>query len=399
MGAKDKLQPLFDVLDANEVVVFGKRLSANDTGASGAHQAGVYVPNDIAFTLCPRLKQAGGNPDAEFETTVLSHDVTRRNRLTWYNQGSRNECRITRWADDRKRNSVLQRDMTGGLVIILFRLARNEIGHTWVWFCSTPEEEDLLEERFGVVEPGGFLFDGMVNRTTGRRPVVGATPCAKLLAEIPEQWLKSFPGGKAIVERTHALFPGNRVSADDRIVARRNCEYELFRMIEKAHVLPRIRDGFQTVDEFIDYANSVTNRRKSRSGTSFELQLARVFDENALPNTHGGCSEGKKKPDFLFPSAVHYHDPAWPNEKLRMLGVKTTCKDRWRQILNEADRVPDKHLVTLQEGLSVEQFREMEAARVSLVVPRGLHSKYPKEIRGQLLSLEDFMAATKVACG
>ena len=26
-----------------------------------------------------------------------------------------------------------------------------------------------------------------------------------------------------------------------------------------------------------------------------------------------------------------------------MLGVKTTCKDRWRQVLSEADRIPQKH--------------------------------------------------------
>ena len=233
MGAKEKLQPLLDVLDAEEVVVFGKRLSANDTGASGAHQAGVYVPNDIAFTLCPRLKREGCNPDVEFESTVLSHDVTRRNRLTWYNQGSRNECRITRWADERQRHSVLQRDMTGALVIILFRMERNEIGHTWVWFCSTPDEEDLLEERFGVVDPGRFLFDGKFDQTTDKRRLVGTTQCAKLLSEIPEPWLKCFPEGKAIVERTHALFSGSRFSADDRIIARRNCEFEIFRMIEE----------------------------------------------------------------------------------------------------------------------------------------------------------------------
>jgi len=35
---------------------------------------------------------------------------------------------------------------------------------------------------------------------------------------------------------------------------------------------------------------------------------------------------------------------------------------RWREIPNEADRIGEKHLLTLQEG----QFREMTEARVRL---------------------------------
>jgi hypothetical protein len=38
-----------------------------------------------------------------------------------------------------------------------------------------------------------------------------------------------------------------------------------------------------------------------------------------------------------------------------MLGVKTTCSDRWRQVLAEADRIQLKHLLTLH--------RERQAAR------------------------------------
>ena len=40
------------------------------------------------------------------------------------------------------------------------------------------------------------------------------------------------------------------------------------------------------------------------------------------------------------------------SNKLTMLASKTTCKDRWRQILNEADRIKIKHLFTLQQGIS-----------------------------------------------
>jgi hypothetical protein len=189
-----------------------------------------------------------------------------------------------------------------------------------------------------------------------------------------------------------------RQSPDDRLLRRRECEFELFRSIEDLVVLPRIREGFATVDLFMSFAHSVTNRRKSRSGASLELHAKKIFDEEALPHSHDEISEGRKRPDFLFPSAEKYRSPSFPTERLRMLAVKTTCKDRWRQILNEADRIPTKHLLTLQEGVSPHQFEEMQAAGVALVVPRRLHSKYPPEMRQHLVTVTDFIAITKAAC-
>ena len=58
-----------------------------------------------------------------------------------------------------------------------------------------------------------------------------------------------------------------------------------------------------------------------------------------------------------------------------MLAAKTTCKDRWRQILNEAARIDVKHLLTVQEGVSSPQFREMKEEGVRLVVPKTLHKR------------------------
>lgn len=75
-----------------------------------------------------------------------------------------------------------------------------------------------------------------------------------------------------------------------------------------------------------------------------------------------------------------------------MLAVKTTCKDRWRQVLNEADRIKSIHLFTLQEGVSPAQFREMKQAGITLVVPSALHKKYPDAIRSELMSLGGFIA-------
>lgn len=399
MGAKEELQDFFDILDTEQVTVFAKRLSANDTGASGAHQSGPYIPREVAFDLCPTLNCDQVNPSASFETLVMSHDVTRVNRLVWYNNASRNECRITRWANENNRESVLQKELTGALVVILFSLNNGEIRNSWTWLCTTPEQEDLLEERLGAVEPGTFIYNGKMSGMFSSRLPLNNSPCSVSKENLPPSWLVTFPEGLQIVKMTFDLLSADNATADKRLVQRRECEYRIFRLIEDAHVIPKIQQGFTSVDSFIELANSVTNRRKSRSGKSFEFHLEHIFNEESITCTRGGRSEGKKSPDFLFPTVDHYHDLAWPSEKIRMLGVKTTCKDRWRQILNEADRVQSKHLITLQEGVSVDQFREMQAANVLLVAPAGLHEKYPKEIRGELCSLERFIAETKAICG
>jgi hypothetical protein len=79
-----------------------------------------------------------------------------------------------------------------------------------------------------------------------------------------------------------------------------------------------------------------------------------------------------------------------------MLAVKTTCKDRWRQILNEADRIRTKHLLTLQEGVSEGQFREMTAAGVQLVVPLPVVPLFPKTAQPHLQTLESFIGDVRL---
>jgi len=164
-------------------------------------------------------------------------------------------------------------------------------------------------------------------------------------------------------------------------------------LIEEMHVLDVIRQGFGSVDEFIALANSVSNRRKSRAGRSLELHLEQLFTEHGLLHfATQAVTEGNKKPDFLLPSQAAYHDADFPGDRLRMLAVKTTCKDRWRQVLNEADRIDIIHLFTLQEGVSSAQFSEMQQEGIRLVVPASLHKKYPEAVRGELITLGGFIA-------
>ncbi len=167
----------------------------------------------------------------------------------------------------------------------------------------------------------------------------GATPPrGERIARYRAERRFEFPTTAAIVAAAIARLPtALRQSADERLVRRRGGEYQLFRSIEQMVVLPRIREGFATVDLFVGYSNSVTNRRKSRSGASPGLQANTIFKEEQLPHSYDQISEGNKRPDFLFPSSEAYQG-ASSLDRLTVLAAKTTCKDRWRQILNEADK-------------------------------------------------------------
>ena len=102
-------------------------------------------------------------------------------------------------------------------------------------------------------------------------------------------------------------------------------------------------------------------------------------------------TENKAKPDFVFPSIAAYHSSDFNIELLTMLGVKSTCKDRWRQVLSEADRIKDKHLLTFEAAISTNQTKEMEAHRLQLIVPEAIHNTYSNEQQKWLMNVSEFM--------
>ena len=83
-----------------------KRLSANDTGLTGGHGAGIYIPEVMTRVAFPSIVRHDIlNPDLIFKGTVDSHDLPSQNlRAIYYNSkfveklaNGRDEQRITRW--------------------------------------------------------------------------------------------------------------------------------------------------------------------------------------------------------------------------------------------------------------------------------------------------------------
>lgn len=387
---------------SKDFIWYVKRLSANDTLANGSHQAGPYIPKEFLFKVFRSLnRQKVKNPDKYFDLVVDSHADHRKARAIWYNNksygGTRDEARLTSLGG--ASSPLLDPESTGALVVFAFLLdTKGEVKECHVWVCRHETEEDIVEERIGPVEPGKgkiWYFDekdkvslvGLVDHTR--------ISCWLELKEIPSKWLIKFPSPKDIILKTVSLRSGEGMTPDLRLMTRRKCEYEIFRSVEEAVELPFIKKGFANVEEFITKAQTILQRRKARAGRSLELHTKEILIEEGLKEgkdfSHQPESDPDKKPDFLFPSEKAYKDKSFPEAKLRMLAVKTTCRDRWRQVINEADRIKIKHLLTLQEGVSESQFREMARADIKLVVPETLMHFYPKAVQPQLQNLESFI--------
>lgn len=222
-----------------------------------------------------------------------------------------------------------------------------------------------------------------------------------LISRIPPNFFAGkWPSGAEMAKLARSLVDGaDTVSEPDLTLLNWvQMEMRIFQTVEKRRIAGDIAAGFVTpagdvdVDAFLKLSLSVNNRRKSRAGGSLELHIEEILKGNGILHGRQATTEGKKKPDFLFPSKTAYHDSAFPVTGLTMLGAKTTLKDRWRQVLNEANRIEKKHLLTMQPGISEDQTDEMKAENLQLVIPASLHGQgFSDGQRRWLMTVHDFL--------
>ncbi len=170
----------------------------------------------------------------------------------------------------------------------------------------------------------------------------------------------------------------------------------LFRELERHIVTARLASGFYSdgkidTDQFMSFSLSVQNRRKSRAGYAFAHHVEAVLRSTGIAYRREATTEKRNAADFLFPGQDAYSDPLFPPERLKMLAVKTTCKDRWRQVLTEADRISPKHLLTLEPAISLAQTDEMKSQALQLVVPKALHVTFRPQQTSWLMDFSGFL--------
>lgn len=220
-----------------------------------------------------------------------------------------------------------------------------------------------------------------------------------------DRFAGKFPTTRVFSAYARSTLPEINPTDDPDLVLMAWMEREeiLFRTLERYLIADRLSQGFSgeasscdvDVDGFLSFSLSVQNRRKSRVGLALENHVETLFQANDVQYARTAKTENKSKPDFLFPSLAAYQNPSFDPLKLTMLGVKSTCKDRWRQVLAEADRIETKHLLTLEAAISTQQTDEMSARKVQLVLPKGLHPTYTQTQQNGLMDVQSFTDLVK----
>jgi len=120
----------------------------------------------------------------------------------------------------------------------------------------------------------------------------------------------------------------------------------------------------------------LTDPRRRISGTEFP----RTKDQVDLPGVYCWCVD--KEGAFQLTSGL----------KLSVsTGLVYAGQAGAGSSADEAEWIGTKCLLTLQEGVSENQFAQMEKAGIVLVVPQPLFKKYPESVRDRLVNFEWFI--------
>ena len=248
----------------------------------------------------------------------------------------------------------------------------------------------LLQRLTRLTVVAGLLFCEVAAKEPSKQDRITAWAAKEA------QQHEKFPTGRIMAELAHKAVEECtpdvlKKSADERLLAWMDAEYTVFRAIERRLCDERVHQEFADIEEFLAAAETITNRRKSRAGHSLEQHVEYLLKEAGIAFEAQVTIDGKVRPDVLLPGKAAYEDPKHPAENLVVLGIKTTCKDRWRQVLNEGRRVAVKHLLTLQPAMSKAQLTEMHEAKLQLIVPASLHGGYEVPDGFHLLTVQQFV--------
>lgn len=369
-------------------LAFCRFITANDTGQNGSHQSGFYIPKCAAPLLFNSPCEKGTNKD-RLVKIKWQDDFYTDSRFIYYGQGTRNEYRITRLG----RNFPFFEDNNVGDLLIIAK-QNYDFYHGFVL-----QSDQDIEDFFAFFNLSSESTNQLINTTSA------ADPDQEIETYIQESILpySSFPETTKMAEIARNIY--NKVhhisdkklclNPDHHLLKWIDTEFRLFRHFEEKLYAPVYSKPFANCQDLIKFSNIILNRRKSRAGKSLEHHLSTIFTAAKLKYEEQPITEDNKKPDFLFPGGEEYHNIFFPTDKLVFLGAKTTCKDRWRQVLNEADRIETKYLFTLQQGISKNQLSEMRHEKLRLVVPAPYLNSFAKEYHSDIETLESFISIVK----
>jgi hypothetical protein len=388
-----------------------KRLSVVETTPSQSNQH--------EFNGSKQLRQLFGDDDRiGIQTRYVwlgaeQEGIAADSTLSWYdarrNHPSRTEYRLYYYENDvtglmSAGDTLFIARRPNGAAMVIITPIDSTIQNQLLWLFGLEEQPELQFTVREIPASQAAEVDFAARYILDELGIELEEPEADRLDIMIEKFGLRFPTTREFSALARSSIGNEKMRAleapDDTLLAWMEREEQLFRRLERHIVSERLKSGFTPaegvdVDGFLSFSLSVQNRRKSRAGLALENHLEAIFNAQGLCYARGTETENRNKPDFLFPSPAEYKNPEFPASRLTMLGSKSTLKDRWRQVLSEASRIDEKHLMTLEPGISENQTDEMRTKRLQLVLPRRLHDTYRVSQREWLMSLDDFLNLVK----
>lgn len=386
-----------------------KRLTAVETDPS--------TSNQHEFNGVTELKKIFGTEKANYPTRFVwlgdeQEAISEDGFVTWYDareaHPKRSEFRLFYSTTPIMPGLAKEGDTlfvcvrTDDTVLVIVAPPESNIESQLAWLFGLPEQPKLAFQAQRIPSNDDGKLDFAVRYIFDELGIEAEEPEADGFEELLEQFGSKFPPMKTFSEFTRSTLKDVSPldDPDAVILAWMDREELLFKQLERHIVGERLKRGFMAggnsdVDGFMDFSLSVQNRRKARAGAALENHLNHIFTARTLLFGRNCITESKNRPDFLFPGCEAYNNAEFPAASLTMLGAKSSLKDRWRQVLSEAQRIEIKHLMTLSPGISVNQTDEMQSKKLQLVVPTKLHQTYQPSQQSWLMNLGQFIDLVK----
>ncbi|MCA0028758.1 MULTISPECIES: type II restriction endonuclease [unclassified Mesorhizobium] len=383
-----------------------KRLSMVETTPDGSNQH--------EFNSSRTLRALMGDADRKKIPTRFiwlgdeQEGIAADGMLSWYDarrkHATRTEYHLYYYTNDvtdlmKEGDTLFVALLRDGSAMTIVTPADSTVQNQLLWLFGLEDQPELQFTGREITEDQAATVDFAARYILDELGIDFEEPEAGELDMLIEKFGMKFPGTREFSQLARTSLAG--VSALDNpdavLMAWLEREELLFRRLERHIVAERLRNGFvgddevADVDGFLAFSLSVQNRRKSRAGQSLEHHLEALFQARSIRFSRGAETENRNRPDFLFPGHAEYSDLGFSPDLLTMLASKSTLKDRWRQVLPEAARIPSKHLLTLEPAISENQTDQMKAERLQLVLPGKLHETYRDSQRSWLMTLMDFV--------
>lgn len=389
-----------------------------------AHEVDPQVSNGHEFQGVGKLRELLGSSPQSLPTTYLlfSDDDGPPERISstakWYDSRANQPHRAQEWrlyypidagaiqarmrAGDLMVIALLD---SGRLAVLLARRGTAREAQLCALFgIEQGDDERVRVQQFARQESLSFAGAAILEDLGLATPQPGSGDTTELATLIARHLVDSYgsmlPPGREVAELVQKRLSGEEALSDPDEALHRWIEAQaaVYRFWEDEIIARRLKEGFlhpdgtADVQGFRDFTMSMRQSRVSRAGSALQFHTASILQAHGLRFEEQVITENNERPDFIFPGAVEYHAAGFPFARLRMLAVKFTLKDRWRQVLNEARRIPHKHLLTMDAAVTASGLQAMSASGLTLVIPEAIRRSYGSSQQKTIYNVREFIA-------